>query len=331
MEHVAHESTHKLVSEDRVARKHINATQEEKLAQHLGSHARKVAESYSQGSKSKPVSSDTWNNQNREALKVNNQKLAKTDGSQVKPWEYRVNLKAENGVGAFEKVGNQGGDKVQDYVLGQYETIIDKDGKAILDQDGKQQRVFVADTTITIPGISLNLFPVHQTKYSTATLAHLPGHEVQGVILFPKGPGSNIDGSNSIMKPGPYDLSDNPGSMYPGVLLFSRENPAPGEDKLYKRQGRLLHIGNHFGNTSGCGLPGDKFIKNYEVEAKETVRDASGKPKLDKKGKPIKRLIIDPETNAPPKDTFVANSEIKLKEIKLLLKLLVRIKMVTIR
>ncbi|OJW70764.1 MAG: hypothetical protein BGO68_03395 [Candidatus Amoebophilus sp. 36-38] len=84
---LAHESTHKAISENKFSKRHISDKQEEGVARLVGEHARNMAESLGNKSKSQPVMNGReWNERNKdsEILKDNKARLAKTDGSKVK-------------------------------------------------------------------------------------------------------------------------------------------------------------------------------------------------------------------------------------------------------
>jgi len=82
---LAHEGAHKAMSENTFTKGHINANQEERIAQLIGGNARNMAESLKDKSKPQPVlNSRAWNARNSGELKNHNIRLAKTDGSKVK-------------------------------------------------------------------------------------------------------------------------------------------------------------------------------------------------------------------------------------------------------
>ncbi len=305
----------------------LSDNQQKDVAYDRGDRAAKLWERFSEPvSKSKPEAVKAWNEQHRASLVENNKLIGGIDGSQVRPRRYRVDIATKDGDNAIAKYSDEGGDETQFYDKGYYKSVLDKDGNPVIGPNGEQQKEFVTITTDTIPGISLNLFPFFATKHSTTTLLHMPidGAQVDGVMLFPKSPPSNIEGSNSMLEPGTYDLSDNHGPNYPRALLISRENPALGENKLYEKQARLIHAGNHFANTTGCGLPGYRFKKDSTLYKKVKHKDGTEEMKLvvDDKGNAIKdTLIIGPKggKNKDGKKVDLPSST-KLKELKKVIK-----------
>ncbi|MHB9147646.1 MAG: ankyrin repeat domain-containing protein [Candidatus Amoebophilus sp.] len=192
-------------------------------------------------------------------------------------WRWRVDMDTPNGVGAIVKVDDEGGADTQYY---EYERIKkDAAGNPVLDADGNPQKETVVTT---IAGVSLNMIPVVETDHSTACLTHIPQANPEdtynGVMLFPKGPGCNIDGTNRRLEVGTYKLklSPNSGVLYPGALRFLRDKPVTGGNPLLWDQARVIHNGEHFGNTSGCGIIGSKYILNQKFVIENDRRNKYG-------------------------------------------------------
>ncbi|ACE05917.1 hypothetical protein Aasi_0513 [Candidatus Amoebophilus asiaticus 5a2] len=150
--------------------------------------------------------------------------------------------------------------------------------RTLLDADGNPQKETVVTT---IPGVSLNMIPVVETDYSTACLTHIPQANPEdtynGVMLFPKGPGCNEDDTNRRLEVGTYNLSIHHGTLYKNVLKFSRLKPSGGGRALEGSQARLIHKGVDFGNSTGCGLPGSRYILKQEIVIpKDKHKDKQG-------------------------------------------------------
>jgi hypothetical protein len=87
---LAHENTHKAISETKFAKKHINKDQEESVARQVewtAKHASKIAKNKQGSHAFQPSKLDdiAWNKQNKDALQANNQRLASVDPEVVKP------------------------------------------------------------------------------------------------------------------------------------------------------------------------------------------------------------------------------------------------------
>jgi len=93
VETLAHENTHKAISDTTVSRRFINNDQEEAVANQVGwaaKHASKIVQDkYVSSSKPSLQTTETqrieWNASNREALRANNEKVASLDPDKVKP------------------------------------------------------------------------------------------------------------------------------------------------------------------------------------------------------------------------------------------------------
>ena len=93
-----------------------------------------------------------------------------------------------------------------------------------------------------------------QTTKSTTGKFTIPGTDIEGYMLEPKGPSTTESGMNQRIPEGTYDLTKNVGSKY-GLRLSN--------DQVPKSRAILIHSGNTPANTRGCLLPGPTTSTNY--------------------------------------------------------------------
>jgi RHS repeat-associated protein len=152
----------------------------------------------------------------------------------------------DNNTGEVKQLSTLGGDEVDIYHFGQW---VEFNGKP----------AFTANHTTAIDriqggntnGSNINVFRMWQTPQSTISTFHIPGKEMNGFIMEPKGPTpKGYLKSNTRLPAGTYSLTSHNTSKYPDTFRLYN-NIAKLSGGAY-----LIHKGSLPEHTRGCLMPG---------------------------------------------------------------------------